>query len=362
MAEASAKKRQISADSKLLFPTGGTGKVESPGSSSWLVIEDENNGVLPPTDSVLGLNASSNSILSTASSFESIRLDSSMVGSSLARSRGEIDGMSFCRLGASLLKQSIEKDNPAGVSQLGKSSTFGSSSLLGKTSDQFSPPFQKSEAYKQYQRSISSSESDSETEQSHKQKDRSRITDTDDQLIQVKKESLVLKEKLHQAELAIDRLQENQRSLMPTISKLESDVAVAIAKAESSGTSSFETSIFCAFEQAQNRTHWLMQQLFSHDRRAVTASEMMLSSSTLLDLEAGTHSKTKTQTIAPSGYIQAVVMLIIFFGVAVIFTMCLVPDFEMSQTWGWIPVFSHEDDALHSGIHKSSPQYREDPL
>lgn len=40
-----------------------------------------------------------------------------------------------------------------------------------------------------------------------------------------------LKTKLRKAELSIERLQENHRSLMPTISKLESDVAVAIASA-----------------------------------------------------------------------------------------------------------------------------------
>jgi len=358
------KTKHSGADSKLLFPARGAGKVEAPGSSSWLVVEDENNGTVPAAGSVLGFGA--DSTLSSASSFESIKLDSSMMGStsSLARSRSGIDGMSFCRLGASLLKQSIEKDTftAAGTESPKKqSSMFGSSSLNLQSSVPSSPPFQKSEAYKHYQRSISSSESDdSETERRQQRRnERSRITDENDQLLQVKKESMELKTKLRKAELSIERLQENHRSLMPTISKLESDVAVAIASAaaSSSEVSSFESSVGSAFENAQNMIHWLLQQLFRPEKGSITATELMQSSGALIELEAGTHSRTKLRPrVTPNGYVQAAVVLIIF--IAVVATMCLVSDFEFLSL-EFSDLFPHTDQ---DELHKSSPLYREDPL
>jgi len=204
----------------------------------------------------------------------------------MARSRSQIDGASFCRLGASLLKQSIEKDplkplTPSSQSVNGSmSNSFGEflDSPRGSKTRKNDPPFQKSEAYKHYQRHISSSsESESDSEPSKRCSNEIRVSDADEQLLQVKQESLLMQEKLRQAEEAIDRLQKmNKTSIIPTISKLESDVALMANSAKKQGSS---------LQQAQNVIIWIVDNCFM--RHATGKIDLSKSSSVLLDLEAG---------------------------------------------------------------------------
>ena len=145
--------------------------------SSWLVVEG-NEGKAPKrlvpahqepdfgADSVLSVGM--DSITSSSSSF------TSPLNSSSINSRSRIAGSSFCRLGASLLKQSLPKEKdplkPLTTTQNNRKTPILPSTMLAELAEPChpdrtnDPPFQKSEAYRHYQRSISSSESDSDTE------------------------------------------------------------------------------------------------------------------------------------------------------------------------------------------------------
>jgi hypothetical protein len=60
------------------------------------------------------------------------------------------------------------------------------------------------------------------------------------------------------------------------------------------------------------------------------------------------------------GFVNAALVITMVFMAAVGLTMCLVPQFELSLAWGWIPVWSHRHSAgLDAGYRDN---YREDPL
>jgi len=160
-----------------------------------------------------------------------------------------------------------------------------------------------------------------------------------------------MQEKLRQAEEAIDRLQKmNKTSIIPTISKLESDVALMANSAKKQGSS---------LQQAQNVIIWIVDNCFM--RHATGKIDLSKSSSVLLDLEAGVPpQKQQSTSHVVSGFVMGTIILIICFGLAWVATMFLVPDFEMSQAWGWIPVWNH-DRARITGPAIAT-NYREDPL
>jgi hypothetical protein len=175
---------KMASNSRAAFPNGsGLLSQSTQGSSSWLLVEDEKTATASQkdkrTDGQRWIGHS------TGPMFESIGLNSSIssIGSrpaSLARSHGEIDRMSFCRLGASLLKKGTNLNAPVSkTTNVEPPRPFFDAELTA-------PPFQKSEAYMHYQRSLSSSESDSDTTDEKQENPKSNcVIDTDDQLMQV---------------------------------------------------------------------------------------------------------------------------------------------------------------------------------
>ena len=92
-----------------------------------------------------------------------------------------------------------------------------------------------------------------------------------------------MQEKLRKAELAIDRLQEHQRNLMPTITRLESDVAQAMARAAAS-----------ASHGGGSAVNWVLDR-FSRQEK------LSKSTSALMDMEAGLPIKQTRRPAAPRG-------------------------------------------------------------